>query len=600
MKKSGTAEAFAFVSLETGAFFYFKKQEGMTMAKRKKRTINGAQLSVQILIEQGVDTVFGYPGGMVVDLYDALYQSGDKIRHILTAHEQGAAHAADGYARATGKTGVVIATSGPGATNLVTGLATAMLDSVPMVAITGNVPTWQIGKDAFQEINITGITLPITKHNYFVQDVNELADTIREAFQIAKSGRPGPVLIDIPKDIQLAACSYEPQPVVDPFNTPKVPENQIKQAVALLQNAKRPYLYVGGGAAACGLGEQVLLLAEKLDAFIGCSLMGLSAIPRKESRFLGMEGMHGALAATLACKQADLIFGIGVRFSDRATGNTDRFGKDAVILQLDTDLSEINKNVKVTLGMIGDITEALFAIVDAVAPQSHPLWQQTVASLKEQQTATARKVKAEHPASLCPAALIDVVNETKDDDTIIATDVGQHQMWTAQSIELSRPRKFISSGGLGTMGFGLGAAIGASIGTGCRAILVTGDGSFGMNLTELATAVTYGVPVVIVLLNNGTLGLVRQTQRFFFGGRYAETTLNRRTDFVRVAEAFGADARRVTNLDAFRAALQTALQSDRPTLIEVPVDIDEPVLPMRLPGGAVDELITDLSQEELS
>lgn len=595
MKKSGTAEADAFVSLETKVFF-FMQQEGMTMARKKKNTINGAQLTVQVLIEQGVQTVFGYPGGMVVDLYDALYQSRDRIRHVLTAHEQGAAHAADGYARATGKVGVVMATSGPGATNLVTGLATAMLDSVPLVAITGNVPTRLIGKDAFQEINITGITLPITKHNYFVQDVNELADTIREAFRIAKSGRPGPVLIDIPKDIQLADCVYEPQPVVEPFATPKVPDDQIKQAVALLQNAKRPYLYIGGGAAACGLGDQVSVLAEKLDACIGSSLMGLSAIPRRAPRFLGMEGMHGALAANLAMQQADLIFGIGVRFSDRATGNTDRFGKDAVILQLDADLSEINKNVKVKLGMIGDIAEALSAIADAVAPQSHPQWQQTLLSLKAQQAAA----EAVRTSPCSPAALIDVINHCKDDETIIATDVGQHQMWTAQSIALSRPRKFISSGGLGTMGFGLGAAIGASIGTGCRAILVTGDGSFGMNLTELATAVTYGVPVIIVLLNNGTLGLVRQTQRLFFNRRYAETTLNRQTDFVRVAEAFGADAQRVTDPDAFRAALQTALQSGRPTLIEVPVDIDEPVLPMRLPGGAVDELITDLSQEELS
>ena len=568
------------------------------MARKKKQIINGAQLTVQILIEQGVDTVFGYPGGMVVDLYDALFQAQDKIRHILTAHEQGAAHAADGYARATGRIGVVLATSGPGATNLVTGLATAMLDSVPLVAITGNVPTRQIGKDAFQEINITGITLPITKHNYFVQSVDELAETIREAFRIAKSGRPGPVLIDIPKDIQLAPCDYVPLPVVDPFPTPKVPDAQIAQAVSLLQKARRPYLYIGGGAAACGLGEQVVALAEKLDACIGCSLMGLSAIPRAEPRFLGMEGLHGALASNLANQQADLVFGIGVRFSDRATGDPGKYCKDAVILQLDTDLSEINKNVRVTLGMIGDITQALNAIADAVEPQTHPQWMQTVASLKTRQREAAQAVGDRQSALPDPADLIGVINACKDDETIIATDVGQHQMWTAQNIALSRPRKFISSGGLGTMGFGLGAAIGASIGTGCRSILVTGDGSFGMNLTELATAVSCGVPVVIVLLNNGTLGLVRQMQTLFFGRRYAQTTLNRRTDFVGVAKAFGANAQRVSDLSSFRTALQTALHSDGPYLIEVPVDIDEPVLPMQQPGGSMDELIIDFSQEE--
>ena len=568
------------------------------MARKRKKTINGAQLAVQILLEQGVDTVFGYPGGMVVDLYDALYQAKDQIHHILTAHEQGAAHAADGYARATGKVGVVLATSGPGATNLVTGLATAMLDSVPMVAITGNVPTFQIGKDAFQEINITGITLPITKHNFFVQHVEELADTIREAFQIAKSGRPGPVLIDIPKDIQTAACTYLPQPPVMPFPQPVVPQQQILQAAALLSKAERPYLYIGGGAAACGLGMQIASLADKLDACIGCSLMGLSAVDHSNPRFLGMCGMHGKYASSMANCKADLIFGIGVRFSDRATGNPEQYGKDTVIIQLDTDLSEINKNVKVSLGMIGDITQAIAAIAQAVEPQTHHAWQQTIRELQVQQASLQQHLKTMHPASPDPCDFIETINNRKDSSTIIATDVGQHQMWTAQCIRLSQPRKFLSSGGLGTMGFGLGAAIGASIGTGCRSILVTGDGSFGMNLPELATAVRYRVPLVIVLFNNGVLGMVRQTQALFFEQHYAATVLDRKTDYIKLTEAFGAKAVRVDDLPSFTTALQKALCEDGPCLIEVPVDPDELVLPMAKHGGALAEMIFEQPQEE--
>ena len=568
------------------------------MARKKKHTINGAQLTVQILLEQGVDTVFGYPGGMVVDLYDALYQAKDQIHHILTAHEQGAAHAADGYARATGKVGVVLATSGPGATNLVTGLATAMLDSVPMVAITGNVPTWQIGKDAFQEINITGITLPITKHNYFVQHVEELADIIREAFQIAKSGRPGPVLIDIPKDIQTAACTYFPQPPVVPFPQPAVPQQQILEAAALLSKAERPYLYIGGGAAACGLGNQIVSLADKLDACIGCSLMGLSAVDHSHPRFLGMSGMHGQYASSMANCKADLIFGIGVRFSDRATGNPEQYGKDTVIIQLDTDLSEINKNVKVTLGMIGDITQALSAIAQAVEPQTHPVWQRTISELRTTQASLQMTLKAQHSAALHPCDFIEAINHCKDSSTVIATDVGQHQMWTAQQIFLSQPRMFLSSGGLGTMGFGLGAAIGASIGTGCRSILVTGDGSFGMNLPELATAVRYRVPVVIVLFNNGVLGMVRQTQSLFYDQHYAATVLERKTDYIKLAEAFGANAVRVNDLSSFTSALRKALRDGGPCLIEVPVDPDELVLPMIKPGGALEEMIFEQPQED--
>ncbi len=563
------------------------------MKRKKERLPNGAQITVETLIEQGVTEVFGYPGGTVLDLYDALFASQDRIRHILTAHEQGAAHAADGYARATGKVGVVLATSGPGATNLVTGLATAMLDSVPLVAITGNVPTWQIGKDAFQEINITGITLPITKHNYFVQDVRELADTIREAFRIAKSGRSGPVLIDIPKDIQTALCPYEPQPVAAPFPQRLVSSDLLDEAVRLLNRAKRPYLYVGGGAAHCGLGRQIAALAEKLDAYIGCSLMGLSALPHQNERFLGMEGMHGAYASTMANLEADLVLGIGVRFSDRATGDPEKYCRDAVIIQMDADQSEINKNVKVTLGLIGDLTDALETVLNRVEPQAHPQWREEVAVLRRTQAEIMRRNAAKPRSFLDPKALFDVINRCKDDSTIVATDVGRHQMWAAQYTLLQQPRRFITSGGLGTMGFGLGAAIGACVGSGCRTVLVTGDGSFGMNLNELATAVSLQLPVTVILFNNGVLGLVRQLQTYGYEKRYSNTTLNRKTDFVRVAEAFGAAAVRADSLEAFEAALQTALQADGPYLIEVPIDPDEPVLPMLPADGSFDRLITE-------
>ena len=561
------------------------------MKKKHKQLPNGAQITVETLIEQGVTDVFGYPGSMVLDLYDALFMAKDRIRHILTAHEQGAAHAADGYARATGKVGVVIATSGPGATNLVTGLATAMLDSVPVVAITGNVPTAQIGKDAFQEINITGITLPITKHNYFVQDVRELADTIREAFQIAKSGRPGPVLIDIPHDIQLARCAFQPQGIAPPFAQRTVPDLDIDRAVALLQQAKRPFLYIGGGAASCNLGEQVMALAEKLDGYIGCSLMGLSAVPRSCGRFLGMEGMHGDYASTMANKQADLILGIGVRFSDRATGRADAYCKDAAIIQLDTDLSEVNKNVRVTLGLIGDLTQSVEKILARVQQQSHPDWRSKVALLKAEQAKLSEQAKAQPGSGIAPRPLFEIINRNKKNDCIVATDVGQHQMWAAQYIDLEQPRRFITSGGLGTMGFGLGAAIGASVATGCKTILITGDGSFGMNLHELATAVTYRIPLVIVLFNNGVLGMVRQWQTFFYEKRYAGTVLERKTDFVRLAEAFGAKAQRIDALPAFEPAFRVAMADDAVTLLDVAISKDALVLPMLPPAGAMDELI---------
>lgn len=554
--------------------------------------MTGSRIVIETLIEQGVTDVFGYPGGQVLNIYDELYKASDRINHVLTAHEQGASHAADGYSRVTGKVGVVIATSGPGATNLVTGIATAMLDSIPMVAITGNVPTTLIGKDSFQEINITGVTLPITKHNYFVSDVNELADTIREAFQIAKSGRPGPVLIDIPKDVQVAECEFEFKGVVPATKQPEAPDCDIDKAVELINKAKRPYIYIGGGAAGAGMTADVEALAEKLDGYIGCTFMGLSAIPNSYERFLGMQGMHGQFASSMANKEADLIIGVGVRFSDRATGNTAKYSKNAKIIQLDTDLSEINKNVKVELGLIGDIVSSLKRILERCEAKTNPEWREIVEGFKAKGKSISDEAERRSKGAMTPKKIFDIINEIKDADTVIATDVGQHQMWAAQYTDFEKPRRFASSGGLGTMGYGLGAAIGAQIASGDKTILITGDGSFGMNLNELATAVSYNTPVIIVVMNNGVLGMVRQWQTLFYGKRYSNTVLDRKTDFVKLSEAFGAKAERVATLDEFRAAFKNAMEHDGPYLIDTLIDMDEFVLPMLPPGGSIDDIIT--------
>jgi len=564
------------------------------MAKQK---MTGSKIVIETLIEQGVTDVFGYPGGQVLNIYDELYKASDRINHYLSAHEQGAAHAADGYARATGKVGVVIATSGPGATNLVTGIATAMLDSIPMVAITGNVPTSLIGKDSFQEINITGVTLPITKHNYFVSNVKDLADTIREAFQIAKSGRPGPVLIDIPKDVQIAEYDFECKGIVECYPQKKADDKEIDAAVDLINKAQKPYIYIGGGAITAGLSKDIKKLAEKIDGYIGCTFMGISAIENSYERFLGMQGMHGQYESSMANKEADLVIGIGVRFSDRATGNVKKYSKNAKIIQLDTDLSEINKNIKADAGIVGDVSYTLSKIVEKCKEQKHKEWEKIVTDLKAKGKEISKKAdEVSKGKKLNPKQVFDIINKIKDKDTVVATDVGQHQMWAAQFTNFEKPRKFISSGGLGTMGYGLGAAIGACVGSKNKAVLVTGDGSFGMNLNELATAVTYNVPVIIVIINNGVLGMVRQWQTLFYGKRYSNTVLGRKTDFVKLADAFGLKGERVTTAEEFEKAFNNGFKADAPYIIDTIIDMDEFVLPMLPPGGSIEDIIT--SKEE--
>ena len=553
--------------------------------------LKGAQIIVETLIEQGASTVFGYPGGQVIDIYDALYLAQDRIHHIITAHEQGAAHAADGYARATGKVGVVIATSGPGATNLVTGIATAYLDSVPLVAITGNVPNSLIGRDSFQEVDITGVTMPITKHNFLVKRVEDLADTIREAFRIAKSGRPGPVLVDIPKDVQNALYEYTAQKPVEKDPVPAVNDSEIKKAIEMILAAEKPYIYIGGGAITDDAGAEVLALAEKIDAPIGCTMMGISAVLSSNPRWLGMEGMHGHYASSIAQNEADLIITAGCRFSDRGTGNTAKYARNAKIIHIDIDASELCKNIPVELGMTGSMKEILQKLAEKLPQQTHADWMARVAELQEK----TRELEAQNPNELTPFTAIDALAEAADKETIVATDVGQHQMWVAQHYPFETPRTFISSGGLGTMGFGLGAAIGAATATGKKTILVTGDGSFGMNLNELATAVTNQTPVVVFIMNNGVLGMVRQWQTLFFDKHYSNTTLERKTDFVKLAEAFGMPGYRAMNMAELKEVLPKAFAEKGPVLVDCAIDCDAFVLPMLPPGGCIDDIIVDIS-----
>lgn len=552
--------------------------------------LTGAQITIETLIEQGCKVLFGYPGGQVIDLYDALYEREDRIKHVLTAHEQGACHAADGYARASGQVGVVMATSGPGATNLVTGIATAYLDSIPLVAITGNVPNSLIGRDSFQEVDITGITLPITKHNFIVKNIEDLADTIREAFKIAKSGRPGPVLVDIPKDVQQSKFEYTPHEVVEKIEQRPAKEYKIEKAAKMLMEANRPYIYVGGGAITADATEEIIQLANTIDAVIGSTLMGLSVIPGNNERFLGMEGMHGDYASSIAQDEADLILTIGARFSDRATGNVSKYATKAKIIHIDIDCAEVDKNVSVDLGVGGDLKQALNEILKLVKPKENAEWQNRIKELKE---FSKKSIDQNMPKDeLNPYTLIKEVSKHTSDDTKIVTDVGQHQMWVAQYYEFKKPRTFITSGGLGTMGFGLGAAIGSAMYTNERTVLFTGDGSFGMNLNELATVATQNLPIVIILMNNGVLGMVRQWQNLFFDKHYSQTVLERKTNFVKLAEAFGIKGYRISDVSQMKDVIDQAFKEKGPVLVDCYIDKDEFVLPMLPPGGSFEDIIT--------
>lgn len=548
--------------------------------------LSGADILVETLIEQGCDTIFGYPGGQILNVYDSLYTHSDKINHILTAHEQGAVHAADGYARTTGRVGVVISTSGPGATNLVTGIATAYLDSIPLVAICGNVPTTQIGTDSFQEIDITGITLPITKHNYFVGSVENLADTVREAFIIAKSGRPGPVLIDIPKDVQIAKCEFCTKKAVNALKPAAAKDIRIEEAAKYINAARRPYIYFGGGMITGNAQKEMLLLAEKIDAPIGCSMMGISGIPTEHPRFLGMQGMHGHYASSMAMHNADLIVSLGVRFNDRVTGNREKFATGAKIVHIDVDGSELSKTVPAVCGLRGDVKLTLQKLLPLIQESKKEEWQNTVAKLKEEE-----KAYTDNRSGMTPRNAILTLNKYLGENTAVATDVGQHQMWSAQNLSFRKERRFVSSGGLGTMGFGMGAAMGAAFGTGERSVLVTGDGSFGMCLQELAPAVKYNVPMVILIMNNGVLGMVRQWQTLFFDKHYSNTVLERKTDFVALARAFGAEGERVSTPKELDDALQKAFAYNGVYVVDCAIDKDEFVLPMLPPGGSMDDII---------
>lgn len=549
--------------------------------------ITGARIIVETLIEQGCDTVFGYPGGAVLNIYDELYKAQDRIKHIIGAHEQGSAHAADGYARVTGKVGVVLATSGPGATNLVTGIANAFLDSVPMVAITGNVALELLGRDSFQEVDIMGVTMPITKHNYIVKSVRELAPILREAFYIAKSGRPGPVLVDIPKDIQQATAEYIAAEMVEKKQYPTPPDSEVEQIVALISKSERPYIYSGGGVVIADAGEQLKAFAEKIDAPVGLSIMGLSALDGNHPNNLGMTGMHGHYASIMANYEADLVIAVGVRFSDRATGDKNKYAPKAKIVHIDIDPAEIGKNIDVYKSIAGDVKAIITRVTELTQKKDNKEWWGLIDAFRIEEENASPKAIGMHPRSI-----IEAVNAKCDSDTVIATDVGQHQMWTAQYFKNKGRRTFLTSGGLGTMGYGVGAAIGGCVGSGGKkAVLITGDGSYGMNLHETVTAVTNGLPIVIVIMNNRTLGMVRQWQKLFFSERYSSTTLGRKTDFVALAKAFGADGERAQTKEEFDAALDKAFKTNGPFVIDCMIDMDEKVLPMIPAGRSIDSII---------
>lgn len=550
---------------------------------------NGSEILVDVLVEQGVDTIFGYPGGAVLNIYDALYKNSDRIRHILTAHEQGASHAADGYARATGKVGVCLATSGPGATNLVTGIATAYMDSIPMVAITGNVGTALIGRDSFQEVYIAGITMPITKHNFVVRHVDELADTIRAAFRIAASGRPGPVLVDIPKDVTAAMGDYQPQEKESTSEYYVVPEDQLWTVAEMIAEAERPVIYYGGGVELSNAGKELLALMRKADIPAVHTMMAIGAVP-DDPLELGWVGMHGKVSNAWAVDKCDLLLSIGARFSDRVATNTSRFAPGAKVVHVDIDAAEINKNVGTAYSIVSDARSFLQQVLPYVKEAKHDAWH---AQIREWQK-KLDYVPKDDDSVIRPHQLIQTISEMAGEDAIFATDVGQHQLWSAQYNGRKHPRQFLTSGGLGTMGFGYGAAMGAQIAYPDRTVVhITGDGSFHMNLNEICTAVSYGLPVITVIMNNRVLGNVRQWQTMFYGGRYSQTDPHRKTDYVKLADAFGARGFRVTTLAEFREAFAEALKRTGPVLIDCQIDKDERVLPMIPAGGTVADMVAE-------
>lgn len=550
--------------------------------------LNGSQILIQSLIDQGVDTIFGYPGGSVLNIYDALYDQREHIHHVLTSHEQGAAHAADGYARSTGKTGVCLATSGPGATNLVTGIATAYMDSVPLVAITGNVASDLIGRDSFQEVDIAGITMPITKHNFIVHDVKELASTVRLAFEIANSNRPGPVLIDIPKDITAAVCEYEKLPRFEKRRAPVVSSEQYAQAIAAIKRAKRPLIYAGGGVISANACAELLAYSKQTQTPICCSAMGLSSVPYDYELYLGMIGMHGTPVSNYATLNADLVIAIGARFSDRVAGNRKKFADHAQIIHIDIDASEISKNVACDIALVGDAKGILQRFMKEIPQQSHEEWRSTLLDFQT-------KIGLPKPAEgdkVDPRDFIFTLHKMLGDDAIIVTDVGQHQMIAAQYYQYAKPRSFISSCGLGTMGYGMGAAIGVKTAHPDRpVVLISGDGSFHMNMNEMACAVSQNLPIVVLIFNNSVLGMVRQWQTLFYKKRYSETSINRQTDFVKLAEAFGAKGYRISLRTEIEPVMKEALSCGKPCIIDCVIDPDDCVYPIIPPGKGADDII---------
>lgn len=556
--------------------------------------LTGAQIVIECLKEQGVDTVFGYPGGAILNVYDELYKHRDEIRHILTSHEQGASHGADGYARSTGKVGVCLATSGPGATNLVTGIATAYMDSVPVVAITCNVGVPLLGKDSFQEIDIAGITMPITKHNFIVKDVEKLADTIRRAFAIATKGRPGPVLVDIPKDVTANTCEYVPvKPEQAKRDTEQIREEDISTAVEMIQKAKKPYIFVGGGAVISEASRELEEFVEKVQAPVCDSLMGKGAYDGRKEKYTGMLGMHGTKTSNLGVSECDLLIALGVRFSDRVIGNASKFAEHAKILQIDVDPAEINKNIMVKACIIGDIKEVLIRLNARLNPMEHKEWLGHIGEYKEQYPLTC------HEEGLSGPYLVSKVYEKTKGDALIVTEVGQHQMWAAQFYQYKEPRTLLTSGGLGTMGYGLGAAIGAQAANpGKQVINIAGDGCFRMNMNELATAAREKLPLIEIVVNNHVLGMVRQWQDLFYEKRYSATVLDDGMDYVKLAEAMGAEGYRACSREEFDQALEKALKSGKPVLIDCVIDRDDKVFPMVAPGAAISEVFTEEDYEK--